>query len=288
MSIKLPEHGVLYVVATPIGNLADLSERARRTLAGVALVAAEDTRRTRTLLQHCGLSTALISVHEHNETERARLLVARLEQGESVALVSDAGTPLISDPGYRVVRAVIAAGFRVLPVPGPSAVIAGLSVSGLATDRFTFEGFLPARGGARRTRLARLAGESRSMVFYESPHRLAVTLEDMARAFGAGRSAFVGRELTKAFEQHYHGPLGELAERFAREADSVRGELVICVAGRDDAQEGGAPPTVDPEQLLTVLLDELPLKRAVAAATRILGGGRNELYSLALRLHAER
>ncbi len=282
------EPGVLYVVATPIGNLADLSGRAQETLGSVALIAAEDTRHTRVLLQHFGLTTALLSVHEHNEADRARLLLARLRQGESIALVSDAGTPLISDPGYRVVRAAIAAGFPVVPVPGPSALVAALSVSGLATDRFTFEGFLPARPSARRARLERLARETRTMVFYEAPHRVLGTLEDLCAAFGGGREAFAGRELTKAFEAHYHGTLEQLGARLAPDPDARRGELVLCVAGYSDAAELSPRSAVDAERLLRVLLDELPLKRAVSAATRILGGGRNELYRLALRLHRER
>ena len=271
--------GVLYVVATPIGNLDDLSPRARATLAAVAVVAAEDTRHSGTLLSHFGIRTPLISLHDHNEAARAAELIPRLQDGESVALISDAGTPLISDPGFDLVRAARAAGIRVTPVPGPSALIAALSVSGLPTDRFVFEGFLPAKAAARRERLAALAGELRTLVFYESVHRLQESLEDMAAAFGADRCAVLARELTKLHEGVREAPLAELARWAGEDAAAGKGEVVLMVAGA--AEVVAALPA---EPVLKVLLRELPVKQAASLAAEITGAKKNELYDLALTL----
>ena len=215
--------GVLYVVATPIGNVGDLSPRARETLAGVDLIAAEDTRHTGQLLRRIGIDRPLQSLHEHNEHERVAGIVQRLRDGARIALVTDAGTPLVSDPGFLLVRAARAHGIAVVPVPGPCAAIAALSVAGIATDRFVFEGFLPARRSERRERLAALATEARTLVFYEAPHRVHALLADLADCFGADREAAIARELTKAHETHYSGTLGELVSRLAGDEDLARG-----------------------------------------------------------------
>ncbi len=220
--------GTLYVVATPIGNLEDVTLRAVRVLGEVTVVACEDTRRTRALLTHLGLSTPAVSYHEHNETARAAQLVSRLLDGDSVALVSDAGTPCISDPGYRLVREAAAAGIDVVPVPGASACIAALSASGLATDAFLFAGFLPAKRGARRARLEELAGVRETVVFYEAPHRIGAMLEDLAEAFGP-REVAVARELTKVHEETLRGTIAAVAAALA--ADRRRGEFVVVVEG---------------------------------------------------------
>jgi len=279
--------GRLYVVATPIGNLSDFSERARATLASCALIAAEDTRHTGALLKHFGIRTPLTSLHEHNEAERAVELIARLRGGASIALVSDAGTPAISDPGYELVRAVAAAAIEVVPIPGACAAIAALSIAGLPTDRFCFEGFLPARGGARRTRLAALREEPRTLVFYESPHRVRETLEDCTAEFGLSRSATVAREITKLHETIYRGTLGEIAAQAAADPDFARGELVLLIGGapaRDAAAGGDDGHGGALDHALTVLLGELPLKQAAGLAAKLTGARDNEAYKRALYL----
>lgn len=278
--------GVLYVVATPIGNLEDLSPRAQRVLAAVQLIAAEDTRHSGNLLAHFGIRTSLLSLHDHNEAERTPALLEKLQAGDSVALVSDAGTPLISDPGFDLVRAARAAGVRVLPVPGPSALIAALSVSGLPTDRFVFEGFLPAKSAARRARLAELVQEPRTLVFYEAAHRLAETLQDMGTVFGEQRVAVVARELTKLHEAVRLAPLAELSAWAGQDAAAALGEAVVLVAGA--AAKASTAVTIEPQQLLRALLQELPLKQAVALTARITGGKKNQLYEWALEISAHR
>jgi len=273
--------GRLQVVATPIGNLADLSERAREALAGADVIAAEDTRHTAALLKAAGIVKPLLSLHEHNESRRVPALLARLALGERVALVSDAGTPLLSDPGYDLVRAAAAAGFEVSVVPGPSAITAALAVAGLPTDRFCFEGFLPARERERRAALGALAHEPRTLVFFEAPHRIAAALEDMAVVLGAEREAVVARELTKAHETIYRGTLRELAVRAAAEANFARGELTLVVRG---ARPSSA--AVDERLLLRaieVLSKELPPGRAAALAAQITGATRAAAYALATR-----
>ena len=273
--------GRLQVVATPIGNLADLSERAREALAGADVIAAEDTRHTASLLKAAGIAKPLLSLHEHNESRRVPALLARLALGERVALVSDAGTPLLSDPGYELVHAAVAAGFEVSVIPGPSAITAALAVAGLPTDRFCFEGFLPARGRERRAALAALAQEPRTLVFFEAPHRIAAALADMAAELGAERAAVVARELTKAHETIYRGTLRELAARAAAEANFARGEITLVVRGA-----AATAATVD-ERLLQravrVLSKELPPGRAAALAAQITGATRAAAYALATR-----
>jgi len=274
--------GVLYLVATPIGNLGDLSDRARQVLGAVDLVAAEDTRRTGQLLSGLGISRPLLSVHEHNERARAAGIVERLQAGQSVALVSDAGTPLVSDPGFRLVRAAIAAGVEVTALPGPCAAIVALTLSGLPSDRFCFEGFLPARTAARRSRLAQLSAEPRTLVFYESGQRLQAMLEDCAVVFGVAREGALGRELTKRYEQVCRGPVGELARRAAAEPDLTRGELTVVVAGAEDRDS--ATEQAQLAELLPKLLKHLSPSQAASLAAELTGLPRNACYRLALEL----
>ncbi len=267
--------GTLHVVATPIGNRDDLSSRARDVLAGVTAICAEDTRHTRQLLSHFGIDQPLLALHEHNEDAIADKLVARLLAGDSLALVSDAGTPLVSDPGFRLVRAARAAGVRVSPVPGACAFVAALSVAGLPSDRFTFEGFLPAKASARRERLARLASEPRTLVFYESSHRIADSLADAVAAFGAQRPAVLARELTKLFETVLDGTLSELQARVAADANQRKGEFVLLVQGvADDAQAR----IVEGRRLYTTLVEHLPPSTAAKLAAEISGAPRKALY----------
>jgi len=277
--------GKLYVVATPIGNLGDLSSRARETLQNCALIAAEDTRHTGVLLKHFGIGTPQLSLHEHNESDRAIEIVAMLREGKSVALVSDAGTPAISDPGFELVRAVAAAGIEIIAVPGPCAAIAALSVGALPTDRFCFEGFLPARSAQRRERLKSLQSEPRTLVIYESPHRVRETLEDCATALGEERAACVVREATKLHETTYRGSLLELLNKSKTDADFSRGEIVLLIGGAPHAsadEEGEARAQLD--KVLIALLAELPLKQAARLAAQIAGVRDNEAYKRALLL----
>ena len=279
--------GRLYVVATPIGNLGDLSARAREILQTVALIAAEDTRHTGILLKHFGIQTPQLSLHDHNEQQRAGEIMQRLQTGASVALVSDAGTPAISDPGFELVRAVAAAGFDIVAIPGPCAAIAALSIGALPTDRFSFEGFLPAHGAARRKRLESLAAEPRTLVLYEAPHRVRETLEDCVAAFGGDRSAVVAREITKLHETTYRGALGELLTRATDDPDFGRGEIVLLIGGamRDEEDERGADGHGGAlDRALKILLAELPLKQAARLAALITGARDNQAYKRALLL----
>lgn len=274
--------GTLYVVATPIGNLGDLSTRAREVLARVQLIAAEDTRHTRQLLQAFGIDTPLTSLHEHNEMHKSEALIARLVAGEAIALVSDAGTPLISDPGFDLVAAARARGVSIVVIPGPCAAIAALSIAGLPTDRFVFEGFLPAKNSARATRLQQLASEQRTMIFYEAPHRLKDVLRDLAAEFGAERTASVSRELTKRFESTYNGTLAQLCEIAEKNADMSRGELVIIVSGNPAAPSSAQALNAD--QLLRALAEELAPSQAAKIAAKLTGEKRSDLYARAMQL----
>lgn len=278
--------GTLYVVATPIGNLQDLSERARQVLAGAQWVAAEDTRHSLRLLQAHGIEARLLSVHEHNESERVPEILGALERGASVALVSDAGTPLVSDPGLRIVRRAIDAGYEVRAVPGPCAAIAALSISGLATDRFAFEGFLPQKSAARRERLGVMASDPRTLIFYEAPHRVGESLADMSAVLGPSRPAAVARELTKVFETVYRGTLEELAQRAHRDDNMQRGEIVIIVEGVTGASDDAGRAEL--ERVLAVLLAELPASQAADLAAKLTGTSRNRAYQLALDLGGKR
>ena len=267
--------GCLWVVATPIGHREDLSARAIETLRTVAVIAAEDTRHSRPLLVHHGIDTPLIALHEHNERDAVDAIVRRLASGDSVALISDAGTPLISDPGFRLVRAARAAGIRCIPVPGACAAIAALSVAGLPSDRFVFEGFLPPKAAARRSRLQELAGDARTVIFYESSHRVAESLADMRDIFGASREAVLARELTKMFETVLGEPLAELAARVAADPDQQRGECVILVAGRGEEADA---KLAEGQRIFAILRDELPPAKAAKLAAAISGAPRKLLY----------
>jgi len=273
--------GTLYVVATPIGNLDDISARALKVLRDVALIAAEDTRHSIRLLQHFGITTPLAACHEHNERDEGGRFLARLQAGDDVALISDAGTPLISDPGYHLVRQVRAAGIAVVPVPGPCALIAALSAAGLPSDRFIFEGFLPAKAVGRRARLEAVKEEPRTLIFYEAPHRILECLEDMELVFGGERMALLARELTKTFETLNGLPLAELRAWVASDSNQQRGECVVLVAGWQ-APEGEDAVSAETLRVLDLLLKEMPLKRAAAVAAEITGVRKNLLYQVAL------
>ena len=276
-----PTVGTLYVVATPIGNLDDMSARALKVLADVALIAAEDTRHSIRLLQHFGIDTPLAACHEHNERDEGGRFLGKLLAGEDVALVSDAGTPLISDPGYHLVRQARAAGVSVVPVPGACALIAALSAAGLPSDRFIFEGFLPARQAGRLARLEQVREEPRTLIFYEAPHRILECLEDMETVFGGERPALLARELTKTFETLKGLPLAELRAFVAGDSNQQRGECVVLVGGWS-ASEGEQAISSEAQRVLDLLLAELPLKRAAALASEITGVRKNLLYQRAL------
>ena len=269
--------GKLFVVATPIGNLDDLSPRARATLAQVDLIAAEDTRHSAALLRHHGIATRTLALHEHNEREASADLVRRMQGGANIALISDAGTPLVSDPGYRLVRAVRAAGIPVSPIPGACAAIAALSAAGLPSDRFAFEGFLPAKSAARRAALQVLRADPRTLIFYESSHRIVESLADLAAEFGGEREAVVARELTKQFETVLDGTLAGLAQRVAVDADQQRGEFVVLVKGAGDDDD--AAKLIEGLRVYRILSAELPPSRAAKLAAEITGAPRKALYS---------
>jgi 16S rRNA (cytidine1402-2'-O)-methyltransferase len=273
--------GILYIVATPIGNLQDMSLRAIEILKSVASIVAEDTRHSQQLLQHFSINTPVLALHEHNERERTQQLLQRLQQGEDLALISDAGTPLISDPGYYLVRELQLAGMKVVPIPGACAAIAALSAAGLATDRFIFEGFLPAKAGAREHRLTELCDENRTVIFYEAPHRVLDTLQAMLLVYGPGRRVVLARELTKLFETIKSAPLAELVEWVSADPNQQRGEIVILVEGLKEVADAVLQ---EMRRILTTLLADLPLKQAVELTTKITGIKKNEVYALALEL----
>ena len=272
--------GRLQVVATPIGNLGDLSARTRAALEHADAIVAEDTRHTLALLGALGISRPLLSLHSHNETQRVPQVLARLAAGEQLALVSDAGTPLLSDPGYELVSAAAAAGITVEAIPGPSAITTALACAGLPVNRFCFEGFLPARERERRAALERLATEPRTLVFFEAPHRIADMLADLAAAFGPQRRASVARELTKAHETLYRGTLGELAQRAAEEENFRRGELTVVVQGAPEQDRGVDEALL--RRAVDLLVKELPPGRAAALAAQLTGASRSAAYALAL------
>ncbi|MAM59453.1 MAG: 16S rRNA (cytidine(1402)-2'-O)-methyltransferase [Salinicola sp.] len=279
------KEGVLYVVATPIGNLEDLSARAGRILSEVDAIAAEDTRHTQRLLRHLGVERPLISLHEHNEAARVDQLRRRLLDGEQLALVSDAGTPLISDPGFVLVRELRRSGCRVVPIPGPCALVAALSAAGLPTDRFTFEGFLPAKSGARRKRLEAGVSREETRVFYESPHRIRDLLDDLASVVG-DRQVVLARELTKTFETLLEGSANELLAIMDADPDQARGEFVVMLAGAP-VKEASADDAEGEALLRAMLAEEVAVKSAAAIAVRLLGGRRKHWYQMALSIRSE-
>lgn len=272
--------GTLYVVATPIGNLADMVPRAVETLQTVAVIAAEDTRHSARLLDHFAIKTPAIAYHDHSDEQRTDNLIQRLLAGEHVALISDAGTPLVSDPGYRLVRKAREQGITVVPIPGACAMIAALSAAGLPSDRFAFEGFLPAKAGARRTQLESVANDPRTLIFYEAPHRILETLQDMASVFGPEREVVMARELTKTFETIKGDKVAALADWVAADSNQQRGEIVLLVQGVSRAES--AEMTAEQERIMKVLLAELPLKQAAAMGAKITGLKKNFLYQWGL------
>lgn len=275
--------GVLYVVATPLGNLGDMTFRAVDILRQVDVIAAEDTRHSRKLLEHYAIPTPLIALHEHNEPQQARTVLTMLLQGKHVALISDAGTPLISDPGFVLIREVRAAGVQVVPVPGASAVITALSVAGLPTDRFTFEGFLPAKAGARRACLHHLRHEARTLIFYEAPHRLLDTLQDIAAEFGPERPMVLARELTKTYETVCAMPARALSDFVAANKEQQLGEIVLLVQGAA-LDPNAAQCEIEVDVLLARLLEHMTVKSAAQLAAAVTGLGKNTLYERALQL----
>jgi 16S rRNA (cytidine1402-2'-O)-methyltransferase len=280
--ITMQNAGTLYIVATPIGNLEDMSPRARKIIGEADHIAAEDTRHTGRLLSHFGIKKPQISLHDHNEAQVAGSLIERLIDGRSIALVCDAGTPLISDPGYRLVRAAHQQGIPVSPVPGPCAAIAAVSAAGLPTDRFCFEGFLPAKGKARQERLRELAVEPRTLIFYESVHRIGDTIRDLVHAFGDDRPAFIGRELSKLHEQCVAAPLLKLQAMLSDARIPEKGEFVLVIGGSDVGPTDSAEISVD--ALLETLAETMSSKQVVATAVTLTGRPRNELYKRMLAI----
>ena len=277
--------GILYVVATPIGNLDDISTRAIDVLSQVTRIAAEDTRHSARLLQHLGINTPLVSVHDHNEAGQVQRLIAQLVTGEDLALISDAGTPLISDPGYRLVAAAHEASIQVVPVVGACAAIAALSVAGLPSDRFSFEGFLAAKTSQRQTQLKALANESRTLIFYEAPHRILECVQDMAAIFGSDRRVVLARELTKTFETIKQMTLAELCEFVESDTNQQRGEIVLVVEGAPE--DSGLMAQQELDALLLKLLKHLPVKATAQLAAELTGHKKNALYDRALELQKE-
>ncbi|WP_176470498.1 16S rRNA (cytidine(1402)-2'-O)-methyltransferase [Pseudomonas savastanoi] len=278
--------GSLYVVATPIGNLDDMSVRALKVLREVALIAAEDTRHSARLMQYFGISTPLAACHEHNERDEGSRFITRLLAGDDVALISDAGTPLISDPGYHLVRQARAVGVPVVPVPGACALIAALSAAGLPSDRFIFEGFLPAKAAGRKAKLERVKEEPRTLIYYEAPHRILECLQDMEQVFGADRQALLAREITKTFETLKGLPLGELRAFVEADSNQQRGECVVLIAGWTPPEDEDVIGE-EARRILDLLLAEMPLKRAATLAAEITGVRKNLLYQVALEKQKE-
>jgi 16S rRNA (cytidine1402-2'-O)-methyltransferase len=274
--------GILYVVATPIGNLDDLTPRAVETLKQVNFIAAEDTRHTRPLLRHYAINTPMRSLHQYNEQAQLEPLLNALQAGESIALVSDAGTPLISDPGFPLVRAFAAEGGRIVPIPGTSAIVTALSAAGLPTDRFLFAGFPPRSRAQRLSWLAALVHNTSTLVFYESNHRVVETLIDMAEVFGGAREGVVARELTKRHETFLRGDIETLIDKIQQDSDQRKGEFVILLAGAK--KESRQLIELDVEVMLAILLEELPLKQAVSLAAKLTGQKKNRLYDQALKI----
>lgn len=281
MTAVASQQGILYVVATPIGNLGDMVPRAVETLQTVAVIAAEDTRHSARLLSHFDIKTPCIAYHDHSDDSRVDQLIARMQAGDSIALISDAGTPLVSDPGYRLVRSARQAGIQIVPIPGACAMIAALSAAGLPSDRFAFEGFLPAKQVARTTQLEALAADTRTLIFYEAPHRILETLQDMQSVFGAAREVVIAREITKTFETIKGDNLAAMIAWVAADTNQQRGEIVLLVHGASKPEEA----EISPEQvrIMRVLLEDLPVKQAAVLGAKITGLKKNFLYDWALQ-----
>lgn len=283
MNSSISKNGLLLIVSTPIGNLGDISERALQTLRDADYVLAEDTRRARQLLTHFAISQSLVSCHEHNERKRVASVLNDLAEGKTIALISDAGTPLINDPGYQLVSAVRQAGYKVSPIPGASSIIAALCVSGLPTDQFFYQGFLPAKSSARKAMLESFKNETYTVVFLESTHRIVASVQDMLAVLGESRQVTLARELTKQYETIVDGDLSQILAYLLEEENHTKGEFVVMIAGAQEvpkAHETG----IDPETLMSALLEELPVKPASKVASKLLGIKRNQLYDLALKL----
>jgi 16S rRNA (cytidine1402-2'-O)-methyltransferase len=276
--------GVLTIVATPIGNLNDMVPRAVQTLQSVSLIACEDTRHSKKLLNHFSIDKPCIAYHDHGDRQMIEKLLTRLEKGEDIALISDAGTPLISDPGYRLVAQARSRGITVVPVPGACAAIAALSVSGLPTDSFYFGGFLPAKTGQRKTALNDLKMATETLVFYEAPHRILETVVDMVEVFGQQRQAFLAREISKTFETFLQGSLDELQQQISLDTNQQRGEIVLVIAGKDEKTTNN---TVDFEKVLRLLLNELPASKAASLTAKICGVDKKAMYQAALELQGK-
>ncbi len=278
------DKGSLYIVATPIGNMGDITLRAQEVLGQVDVIAVEDSRRSGQLLNKLGISSPMIALHEHNERQVCASLLKRIEQGEYVALISDAGTPLLSDPGYFLVQQARQRSLRVIPVPGVSALIAALSVAGLPTDRFVFEGFLPAKATARQQRLQKLRHEPRTLIFYEAPHRIVEMIRDASVVFGPDREAVIARELTKTFETVHGDTLGKLLQWLQQDSNQQKGEFVVLIHGDNEDKNAAIDP--ESERILLILEENLPLKQAAALAAKITGKKKNSLYEHGLQLKA--
>lgn len=278
----MTEHGILYIVPTPIGHLGDITDRARTVLSEVSVIAAEDTRHTRRLLQHYGIQNDVFALHEHNETQKADAVIERLQNGATVALVSDAGTPLINDPGYVLVHRCRQLGLQVVALPGACAVTVALSAAGLPTDRFTFEGFLPSKPQQRRAKLTTLLAEPRTTVLYESPHRIMHALNDIDATLGNQRRIVLARELTKQFETYLSGSAAELRQRLTDDPNQQRGEMVLLIAPAELASRAEEGPGEEAKRTLQLLLNELPLKKAAALTAKIHDERKNTLYQWAL------
>ena len=273
--------GTLYIVPTPIGNLADMTERAVNTLQQVDLIAAEDTRHSRPLLQQYNVSTQVLSVHEHNESSRATQLIEKLKQGLNIALISDAGTPLISDPGYIIVRECRVEHIPVVALPGACAFVTALAGSGLATDKFMFEGFLPAKSAARKKAFANLSDQTRTVVYYESPHRIEACLEDLAETLPQ-RDVVLARELSKQYETYLHGTAAELLACLHEDSNQTRGEMVLMIGGAEKEALQDDQPNAEQQRAVTLLMQHLPLKKAAAVTAELYGGRKNALYQWAI------
>lgn len=275
--------GSLYIVATPIGNLEDITDRAKRVLSEVDIIAAEDTRHSAKLLRQLRINTPLVALHDHNEKLFAPVLIEKIKSGQCIALISDAGTPLLSDPGFGLVDLATSSGIEIIPVVGASALMAALSVAGMPVDRFVFEGFLPAKPVARQKRLQLLANESRTIIFFEAPHRIISTLNDMKDVFGGKRLVSVARELTKVYEQVVRAELDEILSSFATGEIKARGEFVLLLGGM-----AGKQSTTDLPALLKILLEELPPRKAAGIAHKLTGENSKELYKLVLKVQRKR